>query len=274
MSAPVRTAEQLRRHYEVERRLAERLRHSSRDERTRLYPELYDELFRSVPDHPQLSWRAEPSIRAARVEKNLRTIERFLPAGGTYLEIGAGDCALAARVAARAGKVYALEVSEQIASGAGREAVELVITDGRSVPVESGSVHVAFSDQLMEHLHPDDAAEQLADIHRVLAPGGVYLCITPNRLSGPHDISRAFDQVASGFHLKEYTSRELASLMRGAGFTRVRSFVALRGRTLTLPIAGALAVEAGLRAGGALGRRIARTRPGTLVLGNRIVAGR
>lgn len=268
-----RTPEQLRHHYEVERRLAGRLRRSTPEERARLYSEVYDELFRSVPDHPQLGWRADPRIRSARIEKHLHTIERFLPEGGTYLEVGAGDCALASRVSARAGKVYALEVSEEItAAAAQRPNLEVVITDGRSVPVPSGSVQVAFSDQLMEHLHPDDAAEQLANVQRALAPGGVYLCITPNRLSGPHDISRVCDSVATGFHLKEYTNRELATLMRDAGFKQVRTFLTLRGRTVTAPLPLTLGLEASARAAGRLGRRLVRTRPGTMVLGNRIAA--
>lgn len=272
---PVRTQEQLRHHYEVERRLADRLRRSTQEERARLYSEVYDELFRSVPDHPQLSWKADPGIRSGRIEKHLHTIGRFLPKGGRYLEVGAGDCALASRVAARAGKVYALEVSEEItAAGAQPANIEVVITDGRSVPVPPGSVDVAFSDQLMEHLHPDDAAEQLANIHRALAPGGVYLCITPNRLSGPHDISKYFDPVATGFHLKEYTNQELAILMREAGFSRVRTFLTVGGRTVTAPVAAALGLEAAVRATGTLGRRLVRTPLGTGALGNRIAAVR
>jgi hypothetical protein len=31
----------------------------------------------------------------------------------------------------------------------------------------------------MEHLHPEDAFEQLRNIIRALAPGGRYVCITP-----------------------------------------------------------------------------------------------
>jgi SAM-dependent methyltransferase len=176
-------------------------------------------------------------------------------------------------VGARAGQVYALEVSERIATGAPEPSnLEIVITDGRSVPVAPGTVHVAFSDQLMEHLHPDDATEQLANIHRALAPGGVYLCITPNRLSGPHDISRCFDPVATGFHLREYSNRELAAVMRDAGFATVHSFLTMRGRTVTAPIEAAVGFEAALRASGAFGRRLARTRLGTGLLGSRIVA--
>jgi SAM-dependent methyltransferase len=197
----------------------------------------------------------------------------LLPEGGTYLEVGAGDCAHASWVAARAGKIYALDVSEEItAAVAQRAKIEVVITDGRSVPVPPGSVHVAFSDQLLEHLHPDDASDQLTNIYRSLAPGGVYLCVTPNRLSGPHDISRYFDPVATGLHLKEYTNQELAIQMREAGFTRVCMFLTVRGRTVTAPVLAAVGLEASARATGALGRRLARTLLGTRALGNRIAA--
>jgi SAM-dependent methyltransferase len=95
---------------------------------------------------------------------------------------------------------------------------------------------VAYSNQLMEHLHPDDAFEQLCEIYRVLAPGGIYLCLTPNSLTGPHDISRYFDSVATGFHLKEYSIRELTGLFRSVGFSRLRFCFGVKGRFLPLPI--------------------------------------
>ena len=48
-----RTREELRQHYDVERELADRLRTASKDERRTLYAEVYDELFKRVPLHPQ-----------------------------------------------------------------------------------------------------------------------------------------------------------------------------------------------------------------------------
>jgi hypothetical protein len=59
----------------------------------------------------------------------------------------------------------------------------------------------------MEHLHPEDALEQLQKIRRTLARGGVYVCITPNRVNGPHDVSGLFDDEARGLHLREYSTR-------------------------------------------------------------------
>ena len=45
-----RSPERLRVHYELERRLADRLRNGTREERAALYGEVYEELFRSLPD--------------------------------------------------------------------------------------------------------------------------------------------------------------------------------------------------------------------------------
>ena len=92
---------------------------------------------------------------------------------------------------------------------------------------------LAFSNHLMEHLHPDDATEQIQNVNNALAPGGIYICTTPNRILGPHDVSAYFDDIAKGFHLKEYTNAELANMMEAAGFSKVR--VLLRGRGLRLP---------------------------------------
>ena len=101
-------------------------------------------------------------------------------------------------------RVYAIDVSDEI-SGKTKlpHNCNLILSDGTSIPVDPGSVDIAYSNQLMEHLHPDDAVEQLYHIHEALKPGGMYICITPNRLCGPHDISRSFDDTPRGFHLRE-----------------------------------------------------------------------
>jgi SAM-dependent methyltransferase len=102
--------------------------------------------------------------------------------------------------------------------------------------VPDGSVDVVYSQQLMEHLHPDDALDQLRNIYTALAPGGRYFCVTPNRLTGPHDISRHYDEEATCFHLKEYTISELASLFRQVGFREVSVYVSTRSSPRRLPV--------------------------------------
>lgn len=242
-----RTPAQIREHYVVERELAARLRTAPRDERPALYGAVYDELFRRLPHHPQLLAQGASLAerRRASVEHQWRFVRRFIPRHGVFLEVGAGDCALSIRAAAAARRVYAVDVSAELTRGIALPAnVELRLTDGAAVPAPSGAVHVAFSNQLMEHLHPDDALEQLREIQRTLLPGGVYVCITPSRLNGPHDISGHFDEQATGLHLREYSARELRKLFLSAGFREVQFFAGARGWYVRVPYALVAAAEA------------------------------
>ena len=86
----------------------------------------------------------------------------------------------------------------------------------------------------------------------------MYICITPNRLSGPHDVSAAYDTVATGFHLKEYTTGDLTRLLRDAGFTSVQTFYS-RGRGyLQLPVLPLIALESTLGLTPGTARRLLR----------------
>jgi SAM-dependent methyltransferase len=233
------TAELLRHHYDVETELAARLRNSDKAERLQLYRTVYDELYRRVPHHPMLSRKVDAAVTAARVAAEIGFLDNLLVPGQAVLEIGCGDCALSFSIASRVQKVFGLEVSEVIAASVKAPTnFELVISDGTSVPLPAGSVDLAYSNQLMEHLHPDDAKEQLHNIFRVLRPGGLYVCRTPHRLQGPTDISYLFDDVAAGLHLKEYTYRELDCLFRQVGFDRTETFVAKSNRyyRVSMPI--------------------------------------
>lgn len=226
----------IRRHYEIETEIARKLSATTRSERLALYSWAYDELFKRVTDHPLIAPVSEGE-RAARIDKELANMGPLLKSGEVYLEIGCGDGDIAAAVAKRVKKVYALDVSSVITSrNAENENIELVITDGVSIPVPPNSVDFAYSNQLMEHLHPDDALEQLRNVFAALAPGGTYFCITPNRLSGPHDVSRQFDGVATGLHLKEYSISEMNEIFRRIGFVRIRLFLRYSSFSGFLPV--------------------------------------
>jgi SAM-dependent methyltransferase len=269
----IRTDEQILEHYLIERELADRLRHASRADRRRLYSDLYDELFRRVPHHPMLKG-VSPAQRRREVDLQLRFLKRFLTPTTVFMEIGAGDCALAIRAASIVRRVYAIEVSEQITRDVAPSGnFELILSDGCSIPVAKGSIDVAYSNQLMEHLHPDDAKEQLRNIHSSLAPGGIYLCVTPNRLYGPGDISARFDEFATGFHLLEYTARDIRQLLAGAGFAEVRFYANVRGRFLRFPYGPIAALESVFGAlPYSLRKRVADTAPMRSLLGLRIAA--
>ncbi len=217
-----RAPEQLWEQYLIEKDLAMMLRRATKAERGKLYSVVYEELFRRVAHHPQLTNKVSPAQRARHISPQTALLRPWLTPQTTFLEVGAGDCALSLALAEKVAHVYALDVSAAITQTATRpENFTLVLSDGTSIPVPEGHITVAYSNQLMEHLHPDDALDQLANIYRALAPDGVYICLTPNRLTGPHDISRYFDTVATGFHLKEYTCTELIAMFRHVGFRTV-----------------------------------------------------
>ena len=238
---------------------------------------MYDELFLRVPDHPQRVARHSREARAWRRRKIARQaamLRRRVPPEACFMEIGAGDCALSSAMAGHAGRIYAVEVSEAIVSGVRLpHNVQVALARGCAIPVPPGTVDYAFSDQLMEHLHPDDAREQLGEIHRSLAPGGAYFCITPNRLYGPRDISAGFDDVASGLHLREYSARELRALLLETGFSQVRFHAGSDAFVVRLPYALVAALETALEALPARWRRrLAGTAPLRALLGLRVEA--
>lgn len=226
-----RSIEQLIEHYEIEKELAGRLLNANKEERQYLYTALYDELYRNVPHHSQLTRKSSPEISAWIVAQRMQLLEHFLNPNITFLEVGPGDCSLSLEISKYVKKIYAVDVATELTQQLKAPPnFEFIISDGCSIPVPENSVNIAYSHQLMEHLHPDDAIEQVKNIYKALTPNGSYICITPNRLSGPHDISRYFDETATGFHLKEYTVTELYELFRAVGFSKV-SWVKSKGKT-------------------------------------------
>ena len=243
----LRNTADLRRHYDVERALADRLRASSGAERRAMYGQIYNELFARVPDHPQLTRKVSEERSRTKYLGEFRLIEKFITPDTNFLEIGAGDCALSLHVAKHVRSVTALDVSDTILKDIAAPAnVTLRVFDGCDIPVEPGSIDVAYSNQVIEHLHPEDAAIQVASILKSLRPGGCYVCVTPNRLNGPHDISMFFDTVATGLHMKEYTYADLDRFFRGLGYDGTRACLGFRGRFAALPVASIGALESAL----------------------------
>jgi SAM-dependent methyltransferase len=219
----------------VERRLADRIRAAKGpEERRAIFATMYDELFAQVPDHPRIAAKGASTARASATS------------AGTMAQLGP----ISRRLHLprdRRGRLRALRAVAQRRAGLrGRHqrpaaaalppTSHLVLTDGRAIDVPPGSVDLAFSDQLMEHLHPDDAIEQLRNIHRALKPGGVYMCVTPNRLYGPSDISAFFDDEARGFHLKEYTLREMREIFARGGLPETHVYIGARGVFIRCPV--------------------------------------
>jgi SAM-dependent methyltransferase len=201
-----------------------------------LYGAVYNAVFAQVPDHPMLRTRPD-SDKRTKIKPQLAFLRRFLGSDKVFMEVGPGDCELSFAVCNAVRQVFAVDVTDKVVQRRELPAnFQLTLSDGCNISLPDSSVDVAFSNQLMEHLHPDDAIEQLRNISRVLVPGGCYVCITPNRLYGPRDISEYFNEVATGLHMKEYTIGELALLFTAADFDRVAVYIGARGWYLRCPL--------------------------------------
>lgn len=237
-----RTETELKEHLAVERRLAARLASANAEERPRLYGGLYRELFDRLPHHPQHSAdRIAHRFQAPQVA----LLRKLVPRGAAFVEIGAGDGYTCVELADHCASTTAVDVTDALAPGAEAPAnFRFLVTDGVTLDLPDASTDFVYSYQLMEHLHPEDAARQVREIRRVLRPGGVHYCVTPHGATGPHDISKYFQtRTPLGFHLIEYTYASLAKLFLEAGFSRAEPMLVRKSSTARLPLAAAMAAE-------------------------------
>jgi ubiquinone/menaquinone biosynthesis C-methylase UbiE len=231
-----RPPEQIREHYDLERALAKRLRDSPTDKRGGLYGAVYGELYSRLPHHPMMARSESERDRASHARPSLRTLRPYLERASSMVEVGPGDCGVSIEAARQVKHVYAIDVADQAVRTEGWPPnLEYLLFDGLRLPLPDSSCDLAFSNQVIEHLHPDDAVTQLRELHRVLAPGGKLVCIVPNRTTGPHDVSAHFDTEATGFHLNEVTMRGLVLTLHDAGFGRVRAIARVGGIVAEYP---------------------------------------
>ena len=116
----------------------------------------------------RLRFSAEHLARRERdAARELRSLKRAFDLNSVFLEVGAGDCALARRAAGYVERVYALDVSEDIMGRLGGPPnLVRVVHDGVRIPLPEASVDIAFSRTLV--------ISQLTGICRALKDGGVY----------------------------------------------------------------------------------------------------
>lgn len=209
----------LRALYELEKRLADRLRSASDSERQALYSTVYDEYFQALPE------AEAPHPGTEQIGLQLHLLAPFVDPSSIFLEIGSGDGALAREMTTRVEHVFAVDASQFVADSGGDAPSNFtpVMPEDVDAHLASESIDVAFSCHFLEHLHPRDLEPHLRQTLRVLKPGAPYLMVTPNRLHGPHDISGYFADVPEGFHLREYSHGELGEAARRAGFGSVKA---------------------------------------------------
>jgi SAM-dependent methyltransferase len=234
---PDRSFEQIKNHYLVEKSIAKRLKESSREERKLIYATMYEELFSKVPDHPRLTRRESTQLTEISNKDKFSIVSRFLDQSIVFLEFAPGDCRFVIEVAKQVKYAYGVDISDQSNhTDTVPENFELIIYDGYNLDeIESNSIDVVFSDQLIEHLHPDDTKLHFELVHRILKAGGKYVFRTPHSLRGPFDVSKYFSDEPECFHLKEWTYSEINRVLKDLEYTTFFTYRRSKGKFVRYP---------------------------------------
>jgi SAM-dependent methyltransferase len=117
------------------------------------------------------------------------------------------------------GAVAGVDVDAAVLSAArrsyGRRGLSYLAADGTALPFRDGAFGNVVSFETIEHVEDDEGF--LAEIRRVLVPGGVLVLSTPNRAYGERH------GCVSPFHVREYDRGQLLALV-GRHFGALRLF--------------------------------------------------
>jgi ubiquinone/menaquinone biosynthesis C-methylase UbiE len=149
--------------------------------------------------------------------------------GATVLEVGCGtgDVALAAKTRAGAsGSVFGIDPAPEMIAVARAKAAR----QGRKVDFQIGviealafpdaSVDVVLSSLMMHHLPDDLKPRGLAEIARVLKPGGQLLIVDMKRPSARFEHLLT---IFTGHHALQTGVDDLAPMLEAAGFTAIEA---------------------------------------------------
>jgi SAM-dependent methyltransferase len=162
-------------------------------------------------------------------DRVLRQLQTLPTRGEPVLEVGAGSGRDSLVLAREGARVFVLDyvrssfsVIRRLAKERGLE-IHCVCADATRMPFRDGSFAVVFHQGLMEHFR--DPRPLLSENHRILRIGGHCLVDVPQRYhiyTAAKHVLIAMNRWFAGWET-EYSPGQLEGLMRGAGFTVVRT---------------------------------------------------
>lgn len=210
-------------HLDLEIKLAEKLRRSPRNKRWDIAKRCYTDFY------TQLSWLpkyAGTSLKIPIEIKENAIINIIGKSPKNIYEIGSGSGELLFFLAESGHQCRGCDLYE-------KRGLQEKFTHPHFTRSISDGVHldrfeptdmydIVISNNVFEHLHPDDAMDHIKSVHRILKNEGQYILKTPHQFYGPHGIEKIFGFDKSiGFHLKEYTFTEIFRMARKTGYQSI-----------------------------------------------------
>ena len=154
--------------------------------------------------------RFVPDARRQRVWQHLaKYLQRWMPADGALLDLGAGyaDLANAANCTRRVAFDLRTDLAEYVAAGVEAEVGD--VTDLRRFA--DATFDAVFASNLLEHLEWSQLERCIDEVVRVLKPGGHFVAVQPNFRLNP---GRYFDDFT---HRTIFTDESLPDFLASRG---------------------------------------------------------
>jgi len=141
-------------------------------------------------------------------------LQRFIPRDATVLDLGAGYCGFINAI--QAGAKYAIDQGDVVTTHAAPD-VHASVGDVSNLSAFTDSLFdVVFASNLLEHLEEEPLTRTLAEVRRVLKPGGRFIAMQPN-------FAIAYRHYFDDFtHRRIFTHISLRDTLRAAGFDVLR----------------------------------------------------
>jgi len=229
-------------HWELEKRLTKELLESNSENRWEVFERGYTTLYSELDWLNRLQGTAI-TIPPSRRYRNWVSLIGQLP-NRTY-EVGSGKGELITYLTSYGFECKGTELTHERTQQwvSGDPNLSWAITNGIHLDQfeRPNSYDIVISDQVIEHLHPDDLCEHFKGVMSILSNGGSYVFGTPHRHAGSYDVSGVFRcDKTKGMHLKEYTYAELKQLLAQAGFEYIYAVLRIPTSSTILTTVGNL----------------------------------
>jgi SAM-dependent methyltransferase len=193
--------DQVRRHAELEGELTDKIVLSSSSDRARIVSDAYSTLYREI------NW-----LTGTGGQHDGNVWLSLMYVGAEVYEIGSGSGKLANYLNENGVKCTRTDISAERNSVNGVGGAE--VTDGVNLSKFTDAKYdFVISDQVVEHLHPDDIVKHFSESRKILKKGGRYIFRAPNRFLGPCDLSRVFEEKQAIFmHLHEFSWEDVRGI--------------------------------------------------------------
>jgi SAM-dependent methyltransferase len=215
---------QVQRHAELERELTDRILSSAPAKRAQITSEAYSTLY------SEIDWLTDTGG-----DPDGRRWRALLRDNAEVYEIGSGAGKLAMYLNMNGISCVRTDISAE--RNAKNEFGETMVTDGVNLSAFVDQKYdFVISDQVVEHLHPEDIITHFSEARAILKPGGSYIFRAPNARCGPHDLSwvLGFDK-AIFMHLSEFTWHDVVLITKPCGFTSAKAILTLPGTKFAMP---------------------------------------